>query len=913
MPLLPRPAGLLLILCSFPVRAESLLLPDAAEIRRLNEQIASRARQTGRAASQAETIEALLARRRPLLEAWMRWQPAEAARLALPRELAGQVRAATGSPDVEEYGEWEGPAALVVADDFERQRSAASVWIGTAGGPLEAFPTNALAPARGAGLRATLRGFRLGGAAAGEIRLQAATPRGEDAGGCSNLGEQRFLVIPVTAPGVENAPDRASLEETFFAGNGASVASHWRESSYGKAWVSGRVAETVRLSREIRSYGIGELANEAIRLAADKEDISAYRRFVLAYPFDVQTAGAAAIATVGCPALAPGNDAPVSLIWLDSQLTSNRRFAAHVAVHEAGHTLGLGHAHQVEHPDGVLGPPGDQGLRVEYGSQFSPMGFIWDRVTDYSAPEKFIAGWLGEDEFVEVRDNGEALLAPLSGPGPGVRALRVLRDEKTSEWLWLEYRRRDGTLDSELPDAADGAVMVLLETSYLGPANHLPATGLLDMTPETPQIAFPWDRNFGLAPGRPWADPYSPVSLEAQMEEGGMRVRAARQPRCAALASATALHGPGEETGEIRIVAPPDCAWQALSHASWLKLEGPAEGAGSAIIPYRVAAIEDRVHRGAAVTVSGLVFRAFQFFPAAGFTGMQLQPERGEGRNVEIEASWAHAGTSSALYAARLRLEPQQEAAAPCEVEYFPQWRSARVRMDDGTWSIFTSPLTPMLKLRNSACSLSGIDQLSGSYDPALRLRFRLELRTQDPAGYSLALAATDRYFREAGRRDAGFWQVSDSLVPVLTDVAGLAEGGGPDLWLNARLFNPRGPADTGLLRFVIVDRSQLESSCALEINTERFEIRLGYSPEEGWSDWDLFIGAASLANSRCRLHRVDWIETGRPGEAWVFFSLNFLPAFSGKKEVYAQIVSRDGREWDWTLLGPWEVRVPGP
>lgn len=886
---------------------------DAAAIRQLNGEIAARARQTGRAASGTDTVEALLAARRPLLEAWMRWHPEEAARLALPRELAAQLRAATGSPDVEEYGEWEGPAALLVTDDFERHRSTVSVWIGTTAGPLEAFATNPLPAVPGAGLRAALRGFRLGGAAAGEIRLQATSPREEDAGGCSNLGEQRFLVIPVTAPGVEIAPDRASLEETFFAGNGASVASHWRESSYGKAWVSGRVAETVRLSREIRTYGIGELANEAIRLAAQNEDVSAYRRFVLAYPFDVQTAGAAAFATVGCAALAPGGDAPVSLIWFDSRLLSNRKFAAHVAIHEAGHTLGLGHAHQVEHPDGVLGPPGDQGLRVEYGSQFSPMGFIWDRVVDYSAPEKFIAGWLGEDEYLEIRESGEALLVPLSGPGQGLRALRVLRDEQAGEWLWIEHRGRDGILDSELPPQADGAVMVVLETPWLGPANHLPATGLLDMTPETPQTTFPWDRNFGLAPGRPWADAYSPVALEARLEEDGLRVRAARQRRCVALASATALHGPGEETGEIRVLAPPDCPWQALSHAGWLKLEGPAEGAGSAVIPYRVTAIEDRMHRGAAVTVSGLVFRAFQFFPTAGFTGMQLQPERGEGRNVEIEASWDHAGASSAIYAARLRLEPQQEAAAPCEVEYYPQWRSARVRMDDGTWSMFTSPLTPMLRLRNSACSLSGIDQLSGAYDPSLRLRVRLELGTRDPAGYWLALAATDRYFREAGRQEAGFWQVADSLVPVLADVAGLGDGGGPDLWLNARLSNPRGPADTGLLRFVIVDRSQLDSSCAIEIDAERFKVRLGYSPGEGWSDWDLFLGAASLSNSRCQLHRVDWIETGQPGEAWVFFALRFFPAFSGKKEVYSQIVSRDGTEWDWVVLGQWEVRFPEP
>jgi len=879
--------------------------PDSgtiAQLEKLNHEIAARAGEGKSRAASDRPLAELLAERRRLLEEAMRWTPQAAMRMAFAPEFAAKLRAA-GSPDVEEYGEWEGTAHWVTADDFEKGRASVSMILRTGNEVLQVFPAPPPRQMPAGSFRVSVKGLRLGGAAAGEIRLsnQGAS---ENPPPCSNTGEQKFLVIPVYAADSDPLRPLGLAPAALFGEEAPSLASHWREASHGKAWVTGKVLDPVRLGRTYRLSEDYILAADALRAVGEKEDLSAYNRFLFILAGRLLESGTGGGGTLGCADYGTGQAA--SLMWLRDADFYDRRRAAWMAAHEGGHNLGLMHASTWEFPGAALGKPGFPGLHTEYGSIFSPMGPNDGPLPHYHALEQFRIGWIDPSEVAEIRDAGEAVLEPMGRSGAGTRAARILRDEEHGEWLWVEFRKREGSYEGTLPAFADAGAVIHLEEG-----SEKRGSFLLDFTPETPPQTLPWDRDRTLRSGRSWQDLYTPLRLEVSGDGDRLTVRVARERACHGLAVDQTILNPDESAGEIRGLAPEDCSWKAQSFADWLRLEGPAEGTGSATISYRAEAIRDWTNRGGAIVVSGLVHKVLQLFPGAGPVKAEARPAEGEGRIVELEVDWPHPAGPEAIHVARFSLASAPGAADGCTLEYYPSWNSARHMRGDGEWSFFAPVYLP--HYANPHCRVTQAMPVYAGPNGPVRLRLRMELSTREAFQYGVFLGATDRWFRTLDWFQAGTWTVKELPPPALSGFTGFENGGGPELWIQGKLSNPLGINQTKVVRFVIVDRADLAHSCAVEIDMENSMIRLGWSPEEDWSPWTNFYMASMLSNQRCKFQDVIWAPLSDPREWWLGFGVKFYPAFVGKKEVYSQIVSRDGAEWDWTVLGEWEVRFPAP
>lgn len=874
-----------------------------ARLGELNQEIAARVGEgKGRRTSDRPLAE-LLAERRRLLEEALRWTPQAAMQMAFTPEFAAKLRAAADSPDLEVFGEWEGTAYWVTADDFERQRASLSMILHTGNEVLQVFPASRPKQMPGGSFRVSVKGLRLGSAAAGEVRFSNQVVP-ENPQPCGNTGEQKFLVIPVYAADSDPLRPLGLAPAALFGEEAPSLASHWREASYGKAWVTGKVLEPVQLGRTYRFLEDHVLAADALRAAQEREDLSVYNRFIFILAGRLLESSVGGGGTLGCADYGTGQAA--SLMWLRDVDFYERRRAAWMAAHEGGHNLGVMHASTWEFPGATLGKPGFRGLHTEYGSIFSPMGPNDGPLPHYHALEKFRIGWLDPSEVAEIRDAGEAVLEPMGRSGAGPRAARILRDEERGEWLWVEFRKREGSYEGTLPAFTDAGAVIQLEEAF-----EQRGSFLLDFTPETPPQTLPWDRDRTLRSGRSWQDLHTPLRLEVSGDGDRMTVRVARERACHGLAVDQTVLNQDEAAGEIRVLAPENCAWKAQSFADWLRLEGPAEGTGPATITYRAEAIRDWTNRGGAIVVSGLVHKVLQLFPGAGPSKAEVRPAEGEGRTVEVEVDWHHPQGPEAIHAARFSLASSPGAADGCTLEYYPYWSSARHKMGDGEWGFFVPVYAP--HYANPNCRVLQAMPVYAGPDGPIRLRLRLEVTARNPAQYGIYLSAIDRWFRPLEWFQAGAWTVKDSAAPALLDFVGFEAGGGPELWIQGKLRNPLGVEQTKLLRFVIVDRADLGHSCAIEVDMENYLIRLGWSPEEDWSEWSGFIGAGMLSNQRCKFQEMIWAGLPDPRELWLGFGVRFFPAFAGKKEVYSQIVSRDGTEWDWRVLGEWEVRFPAP
>ena len=208
--------------------------------------------------------------------------------------------------------------------------------------------------------------------------------------------------------------------------------------------------------------------------------------------------------------------------------TDNVR-GAFLAIHEAGHNLGLQHSNSRDFDAEALGAPGVAGVVEEYSDVFSAMG---RGVGHYAAPHKFKLGWL-TTQVLTVTGSGAFALQPTEIPG-SVQALRIRRGTDNANWLWVEYRQPLGLYDTRLAaPVIHGQVNYLAADQshiYSGGIIHYEdattggQTHLLDMTPRsragntTPIIADDW-----LDPVLAgfWQDPYTGVSIETTNPTSG--------------------------------------------------------------------------------------------------------------------------------------------------------------------------------------------------------------------------------------------------------------------------------------------------------------------------------------------------------------------------------------------------------
>ncbi len=451
-----------------------------------------------------------LERRLPLLSELIRLAPASALSLALPADTRERLRArlSGAAGQIENFGEWNGAAQVIVEDDFQRGTSRTHVSLADGNDRLEVYFAGT-PPHLKCGDTLRVRGMRLGNALAAE----AATVTGlAAAASCSGSGNQSIAVLLVNF-GNTTLPAGVTPEfvNDVFFGSGRSVDGFWREESYGATWATGAVFGPFTLSQSLSCDQNQAVMNAAIQAAAPTVDFSTYNRIFIIMPQSGSCPGGYGM--VGCGGIStPSGYVTGSVTWLTADTFAAHDYGVETASHEGGHNLGLSHASSLAFAGPVpLGAPGDPGTHNEYGDIYSNMGSGFLAygsyfISHYAAPHKSMLGWFGPGNVQTVTANGTFVLQPYETATAGIQVLKMLRPG-TNTWLWIEYRQPlgyDVTVQPFGNQIFSGALI-----HYEDPFSYSGYTHLLAFNPSSPG-------NFyapALPAGSSWQDPYSPLSL----------------------------------------------------------------------------------------------------------------------------------------------------------------------------------------------------------------------------------------------------------------------------------------------------------------------------------------------------------------------------------------------------------------
>jgi hypothetical protein len=220
------------------------------------------------------------------------------------------------------------------------------------------------------------------------------------------IGAQRVLVVLVTwgpQPFTRDEVQHVVFDEAD---------AFYRESSYGKAWLTGTVTPWLKAFEASPGCSIPVIRTAGAAAARSAGfDPAAYERIIYVHP------------SVDCPW---SGVTQANTVFLDGTLS--RKLVAH----ELGHAFGLPHANSTSCRQ--AGCPA-----VEYGDPYDTMGA---GTGDFSAYAKFSLGWL--TRIARPAAAGVYQLDPIerSASGPQAFVVTTARDQ-----YWIEYRA--------LPDRTD--------------------------------------------------------------------------------------------------------------------------------------------------------------------------------------------------------------------------------------------------------------------------------------------------------------------------------------------------------------------------------------------------------------------------------------------------------------------------
>lgn len=694
-------AAALLIALSLPWASAQEADP-AVELRRWNQEL-SRSESLSR-----ERLEEILARRAKALSRLLKSDPRRAAALALSKVESSRLKARLPglARQVEETGEWEGDAEVLVADDFQSGTSRTYLNLTVNGETLTVYP-GADRPELRCGDVVRAAGVRLG-EEVGAVDITVTGRR--ELTSCSSTGNQSVVVLLVNF-GTNTLPPvvTTSFVQSMFFGSGRSLDGYWRETSYGLTSASGAVFGPFTLADTLDCSQSNAVRTAAIAAADGVVDFRNYNRLFIIMP----NVGSCSIGlgTLGCSTLSsPGDGSFVSSTsWLRADYVDDNDAGVQGAAHEGGHNMGLSHAASAAYTPSPLGAIGSAGTHDEYGDRYSAMGIGFSFngnsfLAHYAAPHKQTLGWFGGGNVQQVQAAGTFLVEPYETTSTGTKALRIKRGLGPDDaWLWLEYRRPLGydiTFQAYTSQLYSGGLF-----HYERPPEYPGYTRLLAFNPNSvgsfSQPALP--------AGSTWTDPNSELRITVNSAtSSGLSVTVNYDTSCAVLSSTLANVTSPAGSSSVGVTASAGCNWSAVSNASWITVTGGA-GPGNSTVTFSYLANAAATPRSGTITIGRQSFVVTQASNNNPPTPVSVTPSSGSslpGVAQTFQFQFTDADGATQLTFVSVLFQSSVTTSGACYIQYDRAANQLRLWNNAGTsWS----SLAPgsALGLSNSQCTLN--------------------------------------------------------------------------------------------------------------------------------------------------------------------------------------------------------------